>query len=156
VAAEIATGARDAGAAAAAVAVDHITPDKVGGADLLVVGGPTHVRGMSRPWSRERLHAQQLGTHGDIAAGVREWLKSLPASGTDRTAAAFDTRLPSALAGGAANGVAHALQEHGFLLLAEPEGFIVEDVDGPLRPGERDRARAWGAQLVRGLKEAAS
>ncbi|MFI9318167.1 hypothetical protein ACIGXI_00050 [Kitasatospora aureofaciens] len=29
---------------------------------------------------------------------------------------------------------------------AEPEGFIVEDHDGPLRTGELARARAWGGR----------
>src|SRR5690606_40878723 len=70
VAAEIATGARDAGAAAAAVAVDHITRDKVDGADLLVVGGPTHVRGMSRPWSRS---AERRVGRGTWRAAPHSW-----------------------------------------------------------------------------------
>jgi hypothetical protein len=30
----------------------------------------------------------------------------------------------------------------------EPEGFVVENTGGPLHPGERERARAWGAALV--------
>ena len=156
VAEEIAGGAQDAGAAAVVVAVDSATREQVDGVDLLVVGGPTHVRGMSRPWSRERLHAQELGTHGEIAEGVREWLTDLPAQGSGRHAAAFDTRLPSALAGGAAKGVAHALREHGFALVAEPEGFVVDGAEGPLRDGERERARAWGARLVRSLEDATS
>lgn len=155
VAAQVAEGAREAGAAATSVAVDHVTREQVASADLLVVGGPTHVRGMSRPWSRERLHAQELGTHGEIAAGVREWLAELPAESTGKHAAAFDTRLESVLAGGAARGVAHGLREHGFSLVTDPEGFLVEDADGPLREGERERAHAWGAQLVRALEDAA-
>ncbi|WP_152189970.1 flavodoxin domain-containing protein [Georgenia satyanarayanai] len=154
IAAHIADGARETGAAAVVVAVDHATREQVDGADLLVVGGPTHVRGMSRPWSRERLHAQELGTHGEIAAGVREWLAGLPAASAGKHAAAFDTRLPSALAGGAARGVAHGLREHGFSLVAAPEGFLVEEADGPLREGEPARARAWGAQLVTALADA--
>ncbi len=149
IAAEIADGAHEAGANAVAVAVDHATREQVDGADLLVVGGPTHMRGMSRPWSRERLHAQELGSGGEIAAGVREWLKELPAESAGKRAAAFDTRLPSALAGGAARGVAHGLRDHGYSLAAEPEGFVVEEADGPLRDGERERARAWGAELAR-------
>jgi hypothetical protein len=34
-------------------------------------------------------------------------------------------------------------------LVAEPEGFIIEDTEGPLRAGESDRAKAWGADLLR-------
>lgn len=155
IASEIADGAHEAGAAATSVAVDHVTREQVAGADLLVVGGPTHVRGMSRPWSRERLHAQEIGTHGEIADGVREWLVGLSVESAGKHAAAFDTRLPSALAGGAARGVAHGLRDHGFTLVTGPEGFLVEAADGPLREGERERARAWGVQLVRALEDAA-
>jgi hypothetical protein len=36
----------------------------------------------------------------------------------------------------------------GYDLIAEPEGFIIEGTEGPLRAGEPDRARAWGAYLV--------
>ncbi len=51
-------------------------------------------------------------------------------------------------AGGAANGIARRLSGHHYEMVAEPEGFIVEDNDGPLRTGELARARAWGAGLV--------
>lgn len=151
IASEIADGAHEAGAVATVVAVNDATPEQVEGADLLIAGAPTHVLGMSRPWSRARAHPQVVGTHGEIADGVREWLEGLPAAGTGQRAAAFDTRLPSALSGGAARGVAHGLREHGFSLVADPVGFVVKDADGPLRDGELERARAWGADLVRQL-----
>lgn len=57
------------------MAVDHVMTEQLERDDLIVVGGPTHMRGMSRPWSRERLHAQEPGTGGEVAAGVRESLK---------------------------------------------------------------------------------
>lgn len=148
VASAIADGAREAGADVSVVGVEEATAPQVDGADLLVVGGPTHMLGMSRPWSRGKAHPQEVGTGGEIDDGVREWLVGLPAAGTGQRAAAFDTRLPSALAGGAAHGVARALRRHGFELVADPEGFVVEEAQGPLREGEEDRARAWGAALT--------
>ena len=33
-------------------------------------------------------------------------------------------------------------------MVAEPEGFIIEGTGVPLRAGEPDRARTWGANLV--------
>jgi hypothetical protein len=33
-------------------------------------------------------------------------------------------------------------------MVGEPEGFIIDDTDGPLRAGEPERARAWGTHLV--------
>ncbi|WP_043505181.1 flavodoxin family protein [Georgenia sp. SUBG003] len=149
IATAIADGARDAGADVTVVGVEEATAQQVDGADLLVVGGPTHMLGMSRPWSRGKAHPQEIGTGGEIDDGVREWLVGLPAAGTGQRAAAFDTRLPSALAGGASHGVARALRKHGFDVVADPEGFVVEEADGPLREGERDRARDWGAALTR-------
>jgi hypothetical protein len=59
-----------------------------------------------------------------------------------------DTRLPSALAGGAANGIARRLRRHGYQLVSDPEGFILDDAYGPVRPAELERAKQWGAQLL--------
>ena len=88
--------------------------------------------------------------------GLREWFHQLPKAkeggvlaGPHRHAAAFDTRLGSALAGGAGNGIAHKLQRHGYGLVKNPEGFILDDAYGPLRAGEIERAKEWGARLVR-------
>jgi hypothetical protein len=33
--------------------------------------------------------------------------------------------------------------------MKNPEGFILDDAYGPLRAGEIERAKEWGAQLVR-------
>jgi hypothetical protein len=43
----------------------------------------------------------------------------------------------------------HKLQRHGYGLVKNPEGFILDDAYGPLRAGEIERAKEWGAQLVR-------
>ena len=63
--------------------------------------------------------------------------------------ALFDTRLSSALAGGAGYGIAHTLHRHCYDLVKNPEGFILEEAHGPLHTGEIERAKEWGAQLVR-------
>jgi hypothetical protein len=81
--------------------------------------------------------------------GVREWFDGLPKVEDGGRAAAFDTRLGSPMAGGAARRIARRLRKHGYALLSDPEGFVVEDAYGPLRAGELERAKQWGAQLVR-------
>jgi hypothetical protein len=53
------------------------------------------------------------------------------------------------MAGGAARSVARQLHKHGYQLAAKAEGFIVTGSEGPLRDGELDRARDWGAALAR-------
>jgi hypothetical protein len=64
--------------------------------------------------------------------GLREWFNGLPKVDGGQ-AAAFDTRLGSSMAGGAARGIARRLRKHGYDLLNDPEGFVVEDAHGPLR-----------------------
>ena len=80
---------------------------------------------------------------------MREWFDDLPKFEEGGRAAAFDTRLGSPMAGSAARGIARRLRKHGYDLVGDPEGLVVEDAYGPLRAGELERAKQWGAQLVR-------
>jgi hypothetical protein len=38
----------------------------------------------------------------------------------------------------------------------DPEGFVVDDAYGPLRAGEIERAKEWGAQLISASVRASS
>ena len=131
----------------------------VGRPDLVVAGGPTHFLGITSKQARamqdryRRSAAQREPTGPDQGRpapgpGLREWLAGLSAAVPGARAAAFDTRLDKPLAGGAAPRIAHRLARLGYQLAADPEGFIVEDMAGPLRAGELERARAWGAGLA--------
>jgi hypothetical protein len=123
-------------------------------ADLLVVGGPTHMHGLTSSFSRraaikageEDGAALEPGAGDEL--GLRQWLADL--SGDGRRAAAFDTRLDRSptLTGMAARGIARRLRGGGYELIADPESFFVEDSEGPLAEGELERARAWGARLA--------
>ena len=79
---------------------------------------------------------------------MREWLAALPQAAGRRQAAAFDTRLATLFPGSAARLIARSLEEHGYEVITRPEGFLVENMLGPLSAGERDRARAWGSALA--------
>ena len=142
------------------VPVGEAAQELIKSTDLLVVGGPTHVRGMTSGFSRK------MGVSGEEKAeakgepteeleedaegpGVREWFDRLTKVRDSGPAAAFDTRLGSPMAGGAASGIARRLRKHGYHIVTAPEGFVVDDTYGPLRAGEIDRAKAWGSQLVR-------
>jgi len=137
------------------------TPDKIGNAALVVAGGPTHMGGMSKAPVRQKVlrAANAAAGSGNPAGagpeasgpGVREWLDTLPRQPRGHKAAAFDTRYPFPLAGGAARAIARGLRRHGYDVVARPAGFVVDGAQGPLRAGERDRARAWGAGLARQL-----
>jgi hypothetical protein len=126
----------------------------VDGAALLVVGGPTHVHGMTRPRSREAAveAARKPGStvvveDGADGPGIREWLASL--GQVDVLAAAFDTRMtgPPAFTGRASKGISRELGRHGGHLVASPESFLVTK-ENALVAGEETRARDWGARLA--------
>ena len=117
--------------------------------DLLVVGGPTHALGMSRPATRQDA-VRQAELSSSPTVGVREWLSA--ARGVPAYAAAFDTRIDKGwVPGSAAKGIAKALRGLGGTLVVKAESFKVTGTPGPLADGELDRARAWGAQLAERL-----
>lgn len=120
--------------------------------DLLVVGGPTHAFGLSRPRTRRDAAERPGGAAGTGAdTGVREWLDTAAGFRPRTHAAAFGTKVgkPSWLPGSAARGIGRKLRRRGFALAAGPVDFYVEGTPGPLGPAELDRAREWGIRLGR-------
>ena len=100
-------------------------------ADLVIVGGPTHAHGMSRPQTRQAAVTKPAQYGGGAAPepgadgiGLREWFDGLPQM--SGPAAAFLI----------------------VLLLPESVRFLVAK-GGGLKPGEADRAEQWGATLAR-------
>jgi flavodoxin-like protein len=136
------------------VPVDAATPALVAEADLLVVGGPTHMHSLSRASTRKtatEAAAKPGGPQLDPDArgsGVREWLDVL-ADTRRSAAAAFDTRLsgPATFTGRAGLVVGRRLRRHGYRLVVSPESFIV-DKQNNLLSGEIQRAAQWGRDLA--------
>jgi Flavodoxin domain len=149
----IADGARTGGAAVEVKPVSEAAAAPA--ADLLVVGGPTHMHGLASKQSRHmaveaaREENHPVDPSADDGPGLRAWLRGLDGGGG--SAAAFDTRADkaAALTGSAARGIARRLRHRGYEI-AGRESFLVEDSEGPLEEGELDRARAWGAALAKG------
>ncbi len=119
---------------------------------LLLVGGPTHAHGMTKPGSRAdagRRAGDRLVSRG---IGIREWLRDLEPPARPIAAAAFDTRIkgPGLVWGSAAKSAA-ALLAGAFTLVCGPESFLVDGPTGPpfdrLLPREVERARAWAADI---------
>ena len=150
----VAAGLRDRLDDVTVVPVHDATNELVGAADLVVVGGPTHVHGMSSQRSREGAKEMaakddQLDLDPDAEGpGLRDWFDELPAELSGR-AAAFDTRIHATalLTGQASKGIAKRLSRHGFDLIAEPESFFV-DKETHLEADEADRATSWGRRLA--------
>jgi hypothetical protein len=136
----------------------HEAAKRAADADLLVVGGPTHMHGLTTSRSRQMAvaAAEEDGVaHVEPSAaeepGLRRWLRDLDRS-DGALAASFDTRLDKSpwLTGVASRGIARRLERHGYKILGS-ESFLVKDSEGPLEDGELDRARGWGAQLAKSL-----
>ena len=89
-----------------------------------------------------------------VAAKVPEiiflfWvIKVLTTAGGEATSDYLAVSLGSRLEAGA---IEAGLGRAGYRRLAPPERFIVSGGYGPLRDGELDRARAWGAALAAAL-----
>jgi flavodoxin I len=110
------------------------------GVELLIVGAPTQ--------------------GGRPTPAIQAFLSALPANALDGiVVAAFDTRFDPAtqgfglralmkVIGYAAPKIAKSLTAKGGREIAPPEGFVVQDKEGPLREGELERAAVWARGVV--------
>ena len=150
VASAIADGIAASGADVGARPVTEVDPSEVREVDVLVVGGPTHAHGMSRPSTRNTAAADKKNTfpHPTVTPGLREWIAELP-DGNGRLAAAFDTRIdkPVLLTGSAARRIGRRLDRRGFRLVAGPACFLVS-TDNRLLEGEIHHAQRWGSEVA--------
>jgi hypothetical protein len=126
-------------------AASTVVGDDVG---LLVVGGPTHAFGMSRPRTRQSAAEQAGDDLVSTGIGVREWLAADHGGSGPVAATAFDTRFRKpGLPGSAAKAAGKRLRRLGWRMIDRPASFYVAGTPGPLLPGERERARGWGEKL---------
>jgi hypothetical protein len=135
------------GSDARALNTDEATGPVIAGADLIVAGSPVIAFALPREGFREQIA-------GDVKAPqppdvshpfLRAWLDALPAG--HGWAAAFETRIwwsPR----GATGTIEAKLKRSGYRRLMKAERFVVAGAYGPLREGELERARAWGADLA--------
>lgn len=142
---EIAWAIRDGLAQAGA----GVTAEKTGGGisispsdcDVFIVGSPT--RGFQ------------------ASPKIQAYLRALPRHCLEgKRIAAFDTRMAveevgnclltmmAGLFGYAAEKIDAGLRQRGGVPVSTAEGFFVEGSEGPLKPGERERAIAWGKRLA--------
>jgi hypothetical protein len=156
----VADGLAQSGAAPEVVVVPVTVAmaEDVVGLDLLVVGGPTHLRRMTSSRTRAMRAGSRAGpplaSGGEpeeweraAATGVREWLAGLCPVAPAKRAAAFDTRLRYFPTDGAAPLIARCLRGCGYRVEPVPRGFLVESAQGPIVGGESERAKAWGTAL---------
>jgi len=124
--------------------VSKANPSEVVSIDFLIVGSPTHA--------------------GRATRATKEFLKKIPANALENVGVtSFDTRFSAEdkgvgtrillrVLGYAAGRIANRLERKGGHLAAEPEGFIVEDSEGPLKKGELERAAIWAKGIIESKK----
>ncbi len=140
------------GPEAKALSTAEATPGALADADLLVAGSPLFAFQLPTDKIREtiRKKASSFAAPPDLShPPLRAWLESLP--GGQGRGAAFETRMWFS-PGGATGAILKGLEKAGFPPLARGQRFRVTGMAGPLKPGELERARAWGARLVRDLR----
>lgn len=139
---QISYSIRDAlGSNVEALRVGDVEPEQISGLEYLIVGSPTKAFKPTK--------------------AITTFLKKMP-GGSLRgvNVAAFDTRIAKEdvnssvlnvfvrFFGYAVKPIADRLQKKGGTLVVPPEGFYVEDTEGPLKDGELERAATWTGQLL--------
>ena len=122
---------------ACAVPVRAVDDGELSRAARVVVGGPTHAFGMSRPSTR---------TQAEVIAGKQTALTLEPGASGEEVAA-FDTRSTRFGLPHAARRINALANRAGGTPVVHPGSFLVTRKN-LLRPGELGRARAWARQLT--------
>jgi len=117
------------------VQAGEANPSQLSSIDFLMIGSPTHA--------------------GRATRATKEFLRKIPANALENVrVASFDTRFSAKDKGigarivlgifrYAAGRIATILEYKGGYLAMVPEGFIIENSEGPLKKGELERAAIW-------------
>ena len=146
IAGAVAAGLIEGGVEAQVVDVDGAPSPLPADLALLVLGAPTHNRGLPTAATRAKACAQ--AGQGDASLGIGEWLETatIPVS-TD--VVAFDTVISKGwLSGSAAKAIAKALRRHQGRETTSVRSFVVAASKGPLAAGQETDAHSWGRELA--------
>ena len=133
-----------------ALNTDEATGAALAGAELIVAGAPVIAFSLPRPYVAAQLAADSKAPEpADVSHPLlRSWLDALPDG--RGWGVAFETRIwwsPR----GATGSIEARLRRAGYQRLAKAERFMVAGTYGPLREGELERAKRWGAALATAL-----
>jgi hypothetical protein len=137
------------GPQARALPTDEATGSAIADADLIVAGAPVMAFRLPTEKILETMANDTSQPPPDLShPSMRSWLEGLP-NGNGR-GAAFETRVWWS-PGGATGAIERGLKAAGYRRLASGRKFVVNGGHGPLREGELEAARAWGAELAQAL-----
>lgn len=142
------------GPEARALHTDEATPEALEGVRLLVVGAPLMGFALPREQTRETIAVDKKAPKpADVShPSMREWLDSVPKvtspSAGKASYAAYETRFKWS-PGSATGAISRSLEAAGYRQVAKRERFLITGTYGPMRDGEIERARRWGAELAK-------
>lgn len=137
------------GPEARALNTTEATPEALAGVNLIVAGSPLFAFRLPTEQIREtiRKKAGTFPSPPDLShPPLRSWLEALPPG--QGKGAAFETRIWWS-PGGATSSILKGLKQAGFDPVGRGMRFRVTGMYGPLKKGEIERAREWGAKLAR-------
>jgi hypothetical protein len=134
--------------------------EALAGIGLIVAGSPIIAFSLPSEKTRNDMLAKpdkKAPSPPDLShPSMRTWLVALPQAGTSGggaavRAAAFETGFKLS-PGGSAGKILKMLGEKGYQPVAKKQRFLVKSSYGPMKDGELDRAKAWGAELAKAVK----
>ena len=141
------------GPEAVLLTTDEARAEVVASAELIVAGAPVMAFSLPTDKMVAGLATDDGGPTPPETSRIpmRSWLHGLPQG--HGAYAAFETRVWWS-PGGATGSIERGLEAAGHTRLAKSQRFVVEGKYGPLRPGELERAREWGAELAAAMTTA--
>ncbi len=137
---------------AKALPTDEAAGAALGGVALVVAGSPLIAFQLPSERTRRDMAAKpdkKAPSPPDLShPSLRSWLEGLPPASAGAKAAAFETGFKLS-PGSAAGKALKMLEGKGYRPLAKKQRFLVEGSFGPMKEGELDRAKAWGAELAK-------
>lgn len=116
--------------------------------DLIVAGAPVLAFNLPTETIRESIKANpgKAPKPADFSnPSLRSWLDKLPKG--NGKCAAFETRIWWS-PGGSIPGIFRRLRRAGHSPLGKGKKFIIQGSYGPMREGELEKAKEWGAELA--------
>lgn len=130
IAVALSEGMRKEGLAVDCLKVGNVDPKRLGEYDILAIGAPTQILGISKPMKDllERLEGANL---------------------QNKKAFAFDTRLRSRFGGSAAKGIEKKLKKLGMTIMREHASAIVGGTEGPLEEDAEKKFQQIGTEIAK-------
>ncbi len=125
----LASGMEKHGVKIDCVKVDEVDINKLDEYDLLAIGGPTHMHGVSKPMK-----------------AFLEKLRSVDIKG--KKAFAFDTKVEAWWAGSAGKGIEKRLKKMRLSLVKPHSSAIVTGREGPLEEGSEEKFELIGVEIA--------